>query len=155
MISVSILEPADIVQKTDWCRPLRLVTMSGGMSDYYSIESIGGNPENNVRWCRVNQVLGEMWYGKTAKEINASFDRFFGGYEFMRGDVPKSHQYGLTKSELSVEYAEYLKTTVMQVGKYREHTFYDIKHRDRNYFEWAISKSIIRTFEEFCREFES
>ena len=50
MITVQILEDTDTIQPTDWCRPLRLTTMSGGMSDYYSFESCySGLPENNVK----------------------------------------------------------------------------------------------------------
>jgi hypothetical protein len=36
MINVQILEANDIVDPEDWCRPLSIVSMSGGHSDYYS-----------------------------------------------------------------------------------------------------------------------
>lgn len=150
MISVSILEPEDTVLKTDWCRPLRLVSMSGGMSDNYSFESMSGTPENNIRWCRVEQVLGDIWYGKSVKELNERFEPYCGGYEFIRGNIPESNQYGLTIPEMKVLYIEYLKYTVMRYGKYKEYTFDDIAHRDPRYFNWAVSQGIIQTFEEFC-----
>ncbi len=88
MIAVQILEPHDFVYEDDWCRPLSLCTMSGGHSDDYSFKSMySGTPENNVEWVRVGAVLGEGWIGCTVKEINKRMMR----YEFIRGDIPKSH----------------------------------------------------------------
>lgn len=88
MIPIQILERDDKVKKTDWCRPLYLVTMSGGMSDYYSFESFG-TPENNTKWCRVGLIL-PYWVGSKVKRIEKKLGRF-NEWEFVRGDIPKDH----------------------------------------------------------------
>lgn len=88
MITVKILEPGDHVKPTDWCRPLTLVSMSGGHSDHYSFESMySGTPENNVRWVRVEDVFGPCWFGKPASELQTHLR-----YEFIRGTVPETHR---------------------------------------------------------------
>jgi len=70
MKTVQILEPNDCVAPDDWCRPLRLESMSGGHSDGYSFESMySGTPKNNVKWVRIKDVFGECWFGKQAKEL--------------------------------------------------------------------------------------
>ena len=88
MITVQILEADDTVWPEDWCRPLVLQTMSGGMSDSMSFKSCyGGTPENNVEWVKVKAVFGKVWYGSKVSE----FDDPLVPYEFLRGDPPKSH----------------------------------------------------------------
>lgn len=90
MITVQFLQNDDVIDPEDWCRPLQLVTMSGGMSDSMSHKSMySGTPENNVRWVKVKDVIGPRWKGCTKKEVNSSG---FTPYEFVRGDVPPSHQ---------------------------------------------------------------
>jgi hypothetical protein len=90
MIDVQILEPHDTIQPTDWCRPLTLVSMSGGMSDSYSFRSMySGTPENNVKWVPVQAQLGSVWFGQTVDSFNCDGMQ---PYEFVRGDIPKSHQ---------------------------------------------------------------
>lgn len=92
MILINILEPDDIITKECWMRPLRLMTMSGGMSDSMSFKSqYSGVPENNVKWVRVIDQLGPRWIGKTVKEfIKCQLMDF--PYEFAIGNIPKSHQ---------------------------------------------------------------
>jgi hypothetical protein len=88
MKTVQILEPDDCVMPDDWCRPLRLESMSGGHSDAYSFESMySGNPENNVKWVRIKDVFGECWFGKQAKELMIHIQ-----YEIVRGDIPARHR---------------------------------------------------------------
>ena len=100
MISVSMLEPTDIIQATDWCRPLYLASMSGGQGDGYSFKcQYSGAPENNTKWVRVKMVLGKCWIGATVKHYHAAMSPFGRAYEFVRGDIPKSHR--LTKKEYS------------------------------------------------------
>lgn len=92
MIDVKILEDDDIIAPTDWCRPLSIVSMSGGMSDSYSFKCCyTGKPENNVEWCRAGITFGKCWFEKptTLKELRKIMDS---RYEFVRGDVPKKHQ---------------------------------------------------------------
>jgi len=89
MKQVSILEDDDTIHPDDWCRPLDITSMSGGMSDHYSFKSCyTGSPENNTEWTKVKCVIGECWFGKTVKQ----FSRVGLRYEFIRGDVPKSHK---------------------------------------------------------------
>lgn len=90
MIDLTVLEFDDRISPDDWCRPLSLYTMSGGMSDSLSFKSqYSGTPENNVKWVQVKHVFGECWDNKTVLEItNALGIR----YEFVRGNVPILHR---------------------------------------------------------------
>lgn len=93
MITVKILEDDDVIYAEDWCRPLQIVSMSGGSSDHYSFKSqYTGCPENNVEWVKVKDVIGSCWFGKTVLQFHKDLEKFNSRYEFVRGDVPKSHQ---------------------------------------------------------------
>ena len=95
MISVQILEANDPVHPEDWCRPLSIVSMSGGHSDYYSFENeYTGAPENNVKWVKVKYILGKPWHGKTVAEIDSGLCEWI-TYEYIRGDIPKRQQLDL------------------------------------------------------------
>lgn len=151
MITVSILEKEDIVQPNDWCRPLQIVSMSGGHSDFYSFEcQYTRKPENNVKWVRADQILGDIWFknptsvGKLNSELNIK-------YEFIRGDVPKSHQYGATVPELNKKYDQQLRTTKMPYGKHKGRSLAEIENIDRDYFVWLISQGIIQSNEDFIK----
>ena len=90
MIGVQILEEDDLIHPDDWCRPLTITSMSGGMSDSYSFKNAySGLPENNVKWVQVKHVLGSCWHGRPVSEFCKSL-----GYrhEFVRGDVPVKHR---------------------------------------------------------------
>jgi hypothetical protein len=98
MIKLELLEKDDIVKPSDWCRPLYLTTMLAGMSDSYSFTNqYSGKPENNVKWCKVKNILGKPWHNKTVREINKGLGKYT-KYEFVRGKSPKSHQLKLTKN---------------------------------------------------------
>jgi hypothetical protein len=89
MITVQILEADDAVSPEDWCRPLSIISMSGGHSDYYSFQSqYTGAPENNVKWVKVKYILGKPWHGKTVKQIDNGLGKYI-KYEFIRGDIPR------------------------------------------------------------------
>lgn len=95
MIKVELLESGDCVSPEDWCRPLSIVSMSGGHSDYYSFQSqYTGAPENNVKWVKVKYILGKPWHGKTVAEIDKGLGEYV-KYEFLRGEVPKRQQLNL------------------------------------------------------------
>lgn len=95
MITLQLLELDDIVEPEDWCRPLSIISMSGGHSDYYSFQSAyTGAPENNVRWVKVKYILGHGWHGQTVKEIDKGLGKWI-KYEYVRGDVPKRSQLDL------------------------------------------------------------
>lgn len=92
MITVSILELDDVIQPTDWCRPLVLQTMSGGMSDSMSFKACySGTPENNAEWAPADRCFGAVWFTTetTLRNVNKSLHM---KYEFVRGPVPASHQ---------------------------------------------------------------
>lgn len=89
MITVQILQAEDRIDPSDWCRPLTLCTMSGGMSDHMSFKSCyTGAPENNVQWVRVRDVIGECWFGRAVGEFNVKLPPM----EFVRGEVPVGHR---------------------------------------------------------------
>jgi hypothetical protein len=109
MITVQLLETDDHVYPDDWCRPLAIVSMSGGQSDYYSFQSAyTGAPENNVKWVKVKYILGRGWHGKTVKEIDAGLGKWI-KYEFLRGDVPKRQQLDLRDYNVTDYSTEFIK----------------------------------------------
>jgi hypothetical protein len=101
MISIQVLEDSDHIHPEDWCRPLNIVSMSGGHSDYYSFKSeYTGTPENNAKWVKVKYTLGKPWHGKTVKEIDQGLGKFV-KYEYVRGNIPTRsklnlHGYSIT-----------------------------------------------------------
>lgn len=93
MIMVQMLEADDLIAPLDWCRPLSIVSMSGGHSDYYSFRNqYTGCPENNSEWVRVKCVVGPRWFGHTVKEYNKMSSQYGYPFEFIRGEVPKKHR---------------------------------------------------------------
>lgn len=93
MITVQLLEPTDILEPNDWCRPLQIVSMNGGHSDYYSFQSsYTGTPENNVKWVRAKCVIGSGWFGKPVREYLDGMKKFGLSWEFVRGPIPARHQ---------------------------------------------------------------
>lgn len=107
MITIQLLEAADVFYADDWCRPLALCTMSGGHSDSMSYKNMySGRPENNVEWVRVKHVIGSPWWGTTV----GKYTKACGKYEFVRGNLPRSHQLsmsGYSTSSLRVRNDEY------------------------------------------------
>jgi hypothetical protein len=109
MITVQILERSDAVDPEDWCRPLSITSMSGGMSDYYSFQSsYTGAPENNVKWVKVKYILGKTWHGKMVSDIDYGLGEFV-KYEFIRGDIPKKHQLDLSDYNITDHSIKYNK----------------------------------------------
>lgn len=149
MISVNILEDHDIIQESDYCRPLSITTITS-YSDFISFtNTYSGQPENNVKWLTAKQTI-PFWVGRQVQEFNnRMYDISGQRYEFIRGAIPKSHQYGPTAQELRELYTEYLKNNAFKNGKYRHYTYYEVYHNNPDYFNWATSKSIVKTFEEF------
>ena len=91
MITVQILEGDDRIDGDDWFRPLQISSMS--MSGGYSFKSpYAGTPENNAEWVKVKRVLGKPWFGETIKSFEKAMERTGLRYEFVRGDIPKSHR---------------------------------------------------------------
>lgn len=93
MITIHMLEPTDILEPNDWCRPLQIVSMSGGHSDYYSFQSAySGTPENNAKWVRAKCVIGHGWMGKPVGDYLKGMKDLGLSWEFVRGPVPARHQ---------------------------------------------------------------
>lgn len=145
MITIQLLENNDIIQATDWCRPMVIQPINPWSDTISFSNTYSGNPENNVRWLTAQQCC-PYWIGKKVSEFNTGMKRTGSWYEFIRGDLPSKHQYGKTRSEVRAEYEEYLKCNVMRVGKYKEVTFYEIKIKDEGYFSWAIDQGLIKDF---------
>lgn len=94
MITVQILESGDAVLPSDWCRPLSLHTMSGGMSDVMSDRNqYSGTPENNVQWVRADAIFGSLWFNQPLKVLHKELGQ---KYEVCRGDIPKAHRLDMT-----------------------------------------------------------
>ena len=88
MILVRILEAGDVVKPDDWCRPLRLDTMSPQGDGYAFTSPYSGSPDNNVCWVRVRDIFGPVWFDRqsTVRELCKHTP-----YEFIRGTPPQAH----------------------------------------------------------------
>jgi hypothetical protein len=138
MITLQMLEDHDTILPTDWCRPLLLLTMSGGRSDDYSFTSMyTGQPENNVTWVTADQILGEGWMGETVGAYNAAVNHCGPSYEFVRGEIPATHQYGKTARQLLEDHNAWLQANRARVGKYKGQSWKTIEDLDHDYFQWA------------------
>lgn len=109
MMYVVILEGPDAIQPNDWCRPLQIVSSSGGLSDHYSFMSCyTGKPENNAKWVRVKYILGKHWHGKTVAEYTSAM-KDFGRMEFIRGEIPRAHRLSMadySKTDYSKDHVD-------------------------------------------------
>lgn len=151
MITIQILEDDDNILPTDWCRPLNLYSMSGGRSDDYSFTCCyTGQPENNAKWVNVHQIIGEVWHNKKVSEYHDAIQDCGLRYEFVRGNILLSHQYGNTRRDIRRLYAVYLNDTVSTFPKYKGKTWAHIKRNDENYFNWADANRLIKRESEFA-----
>lgn len=106
MISLQLLELDDPVDPDDWVRPLDMgYNQFGDHTEPHSFNMYGGSPQNNIKWIKVRDTFGECHWGKTVREIHALFDKMVNWqnqmlrYEFVRGDVPKSHIWDWRKTK--------------------------------------------------------
>jgi hypothetical protein len=150
MITIALLEGDDFIDPEDWCRPLSIVPMSGGHSDFYSFESMyTGAPENNAQWVKAREVFGDLWYGQPVKALNKGLEV---KYEFVRGILPLSHTM-MSKRELEAIQAskdEKIDLVPITFGKHKGKTPQWILTNDRSYLEWladhvptAVSKTMM------------
>ena len=152
MIAIQILEPHDLLQPTDWCRPLLLCTMSGGQSDYYSFTCCyTGQPENNVKWVQAHEIFGEHFMGRPIADME-HLEELGYPYEFVRGAIPKAHQYGITRRQARKAWEKYLAETVSLLPKYKGKTWRYIHDNHSTYFEWATSEGLVKRLEDFEHE---
>lgn len=106
MISVSILEDIDVIQSTDYVRQLSLTFE--GQSDYLATTATyGGGAINRLGWIPAKYFC-PFWVGKTVKEFRSRMEATgrhsseVCDYEFIRGDIPKSHLEKLTKKQIEI-----------------------------------------------------
>lgn len=151
MIRVDILEPSDTLLGDDWCRPLLITSMSGGHSDYYSFECSYTGPENNVKWVPVNELF-EKWIGTSLSELMVVLNKHT-PYEFVRGEIPRRHQYGPTNRLKKEMYNEYL-DNIVKVGKYKNKTWKEVRDIDYQYYDWAERKGWFMSYNDFELEID-
>ncbi len=96
MISVQVLEDADIVKPDMLCRPLVLEWSEDG--DIREKATFGGTPINNLQWVPVRVVLGPGWWHKPLSHIRKGCNW---NYEVIETEIalPTRHRlkYGRTK----------------------------------------------------------
>jgi hypothetical protein len=143
MITIQLLEDNDIIQATDWCRPMVIQTISNWSDTISFTNTYSGDPENNVKWLTAEQCC-PAWVGKRLKDFNDGMERLGVWHEFIRGNLPVKHQYGKTKREHRKAYEDYLRSNAMPYGKYKDYTFYEIMCKDVDYFNWAKCKNLIK-----------
>lgn len=95
MISVGMLEDADVIQSGDLVRQLALTYE--GQSDYLATNSTyGGGRINRLGWMTVDEFT-PYWIGKTVGEFRKRMHNpkrhwiEVTDYEFIRGPVPATH----------------------------------------------------------------
>lgn len=88
MYQIIFLDENDIINPTDYCRPLELSYSFAQSDSIITRSTYSGSPINNLKWVLVSQVLGEVWFGKTYKEfLKGSTTK----YEYVRGNIPEKH----------------------------------------------------------------
>lgn len=152
MYSIQYLERHDIIELTDYCRPLDLVYI--GQSDTLLTENTySGRPENHTRWLEVSRADIPFFVGKTVGEFNDAHDSMAKPhqpttrYEFVRGKLPKYAILPETESEKQMRLARKYMNTVMKVGKYKGKTLHELYRYDSSYFSWAQDEGIIPSFD--------
>lgn len=109
MIATAILEGCDIVEAEDYVRQLSLIFT--GQSDYLETTSTyGGGAVNRLGWIKVKHFC-PAWVGKTVDEFHDALvvsrtskrhEVEMCYYEFIRGEIPRSHEERLSKDQLRI-----------------------------------------------------
>ncbi len=157
MRSIQLLDDYDVVEGTDWCRPLQITSMSGGLSDDYSfVCCYTGRPENNAKWVNVQRIfdMNELWRGSTVKQMNSINKGVC--YEFVRGDIPKRNQEPLTLSEYRQSiFLPYVLDRPIERGKYKGKTWAWVKKNRNDYFVWALGEDFAPDEKDWHRKYLS
>ena len=96
MITIHMLEDSDIIEGTDFVRQLSL-TFVGQSDTLMTTSTYGGTRINRTGWMLAAEVC-PAFVGKTVIEFNRGMDFKHrhhievSQYEFIRGDIPLSHQ---------------------------------------------------------------
>lgn len=100
-ITIQLLGKEDFLQPTDWIRPLTpILNGFGEDSPINSFNAYGGTPVNHFKWVIASDVIGEVWMGKSLRELEERFEHLGGfNYEVVRGSIPKEHQWDWRKDK--------------------------------------------------------
>ena len=112
MITVQILEPNDILQGDDWCRP---VYLTENLVEKIEVKcTYSGTAINNLKWVRVKAVIGKVWLGRPLLHFSTAYSKVTPNehkvhYEFIRGTIPLEHQLEMDGkyADLSVDIAKF------------------------------------------------
>ncbi len=92
MKTLFLLEDDDIIEPTDWIRPITIIGDSiNGFSTY------SGRPMNNVRWVQFQDIFGKVHFGKTVRQLKEMATQYVHApnrsetFEIMRGEMPAAH----------------------------------------------------------------
>lgn len=144
MKSILFLEKDDIIHPDDYCRPLiRSADYSSYSDAWIEINEYGGSPLDTLKWMPLWLKFGECWWGKTYQEITDQSNIF---YEYVRGELPKSHIIDLKENNFyqrhplwwetfSIEKEEFLKS-VWPFKKYKGKKVKKILEDDFEYVNW-------------------
>lgn len=137
MITINLLELHDII--TGDCFSRCLETTQEPWSDYVPSTSYGGSPINRYTWTEVERTH-PAWIGATVQEYKKQCQ--IGNDIFCKGVLPKFMITALTEYEFEAKiYKEYLKSNIIQFGKYKGLSSYEIKKKNPEYFEWLSAKT--------------
>ncbi len=95
MKQIMLLDNTDIVLPTDWCRPLSLtLSKFGALSEPDLSSKHLGTPINNTKWVQAAKIFDPAWFEmeSTVQSFSISLN-----YEFVRGDIPESHQLDIAR----------------------------------------------------------
>lgn len=152
MYSIQYLEKNDVIEPTDYCRPLDLEYI--GQSDVLLTSSTySGFPINHTRWLQVSRAGISYFVGKTVGEYNDALYKMnkphqrVSLYEFVRGNIPKDAILPETEKEERVRLGRKYMNHVMNVGKYKGKTYHEVYEYDKSYFDWAQHEGIIPHFD--------
>lgn len=98
MITISVLEKADVLLPTDWIRPIMAQCEDDEVNTF---NTYSGRPMNHLKLVPASDIIGERWFNppNTIRTIDKKFKDIGGfAYEVVRGKIPKSHQLHWKKS---------------------------------------------------------
>lgn len=99
---ILMLGPEDVLQPTDWVRPLVETPgeFQSSPSSINSFSTFGGTPLNHFKWVPARDVMGELWFGQSLAEIHRRWAHLGGfNYEVVRGEVPMAHVWDWRKEK--------------------------------------------------------
>lgn len=145
MIAIQYLEKHDIIQDSDFCRPLAITMDNDGHADSYSTSNIyGGGIINNVTWLQVERANIDYFIGKTVGELNKVLTRkCLPPYEFIRGNIPTAVVCPLSDNESNEVLMQELRNITLTFGKYSGNTVGQLLDRNTAdtdlYVDWLMN----------------